>query len=82
MNLLKRWIVIMLAVFVAAWLDKGIGLVLGGFVPNTFGRVVDYIPTANEIAVILGIYAIGLLLLTILYKVVVGVRETGIGYEH
>lgn len=72
----------LIAVFVAAWLDKGIGLVLGGFVPNTFGRVVDYIPTANEIAVILGIYAIGLLLLTILYKVVVGVRETGIGYEH
>lgn len=72
----------LIAVFIAAWLDKGIGLVLGGFVPNTFGRVTEYIPTVNEIAIIIGIYAIGLLLLTILYKVVVGVREKGIGYEH
>lgn len=72
----------LIAVFVAAWLDKGIGLVLGGFVPNTFGRVTEYIPTANEITIIIGIYAIGLMLLTILYKVVVGVRQSGIGYEH
>jgi molybdopterin-containing oxidoreductase family membrane subunit len=72
----------LIAVFVAAWLDKGIGLVLGGFVPNTFGRVVEYIPTFNEITVIIGIYAIGLILLTILYKIVVAVREKGIGYEH
>jgi molybdopterin-containing oxidoreductase family membrane subunit len=72
----------LIAVFIAAWLDKGIGLVLGGFVPNPFGRVTEYIPTPNEIAIIIGIYAIGLFLLTILYKVVVGVRQTGIGYEH
>ncbi len=72
----------LVAVFIAAWLDKGIGLVLGGFVPNTFGRVTEYIPNVNEIAIIIGIYAIGLLLLTILYKVVVGVREKGMGYEH
>jgi molybdopterin-containing oxidoreductase family membrane subunit len=72
----------LISVFLASWLDKGIGLVLGGFVPNTFGRVTEYYPTVTEITIILGIYAIGLLLLTILYKVVIGVREQGIGYEH
>jgi len=72
----------LIAVFVAAWLDKGIGLVLGGFVPNPFGRITEYVPTVTEITVIIGVYAVGLLLLTILYKVVIGVREQGVGYEH
>lgn len=70
----KTLIWALMAVFVAAWLDKGLGLVLGGFVPNPFGRVVEYFPTSTEIAIVAGVYAIGLLLLTILYKVVVGVR--------
>lgn len=71
----------LLAVFIAAWLDKGIGMVLGGFVPNTFGRVTEYIPSITELAIIFGIYAIGLLVLTILYKVVIAVREQSNDYE-
>lgn len=72
----------LIAVFIAAWLDKGIGLVLGGFVPNAFGQVTEYVPSTTELTIILGIYAIGLLLLTILYKVVIGVREQSIDCEH
>lgn len=72
----------LIAVFIASWLDKGIGLVLGGFVPNAFGRVTEYIPSVTEIIIILGIYAVGLLLLTVLYKVVIGVREYSIDYDH
>lgn len=63
------------AVFIAAWLDKGIGLVLAGFVPNSFERVTEYIPSSTELAIVLGVYAIGFLILTILYKMVVAVRE-------
>lgn len=73
---------VLAAVFLACWLDKGIGLVLGGFVPNAFGRITEYVPTATEIMIILGVYAVGLLVLTILYKVVVAVREKSTGYEH
>ncbi|NLM87758.1 MAG: polysulfide reductase NrfD [Syntrophomonadaceae bacterium] len=68
----------LIAVFVAAWLDKGIGLVLGGFVPNALGHVTEYIPTGAELAIIMGVYAIGLLILTVLYKVVIAVREQSI----
>jgi molybdopterin-containing oxidoreductase family membrane subunit len=70
------------AVFVAAWLDKGVALVLGGFAPNAFGRVTGYIPSLTEITVILGVYAVGALLLTILYKVVIDVRVQSTAYEH
>lgn len=78
----RTLIIALIAVFFASWLDKGIGLVLGGFVPNAFGHVTEYIPTLNEITIIFGIYAIGLLILTVLYKVVIGVREHCPDYEH
>ena len=67
------------AVFLACWIDKGIGLVLAGFVPNSFEQVVGYVPTSNELLVILGVYGVGLLVLTLLYKVAVGVRASVAG---
>ena len=64
----------LLAVFFACMIDKGLGLVLGGFVPNSFEQVVEYVPNPNEVLVILGVYGIGLLVLTVLCKVAVSVR--------
>lgn len=56
------------------WIDKGVGLVIGGFVPTPLEAVVDYMPTINEFSVTLGIWAIGLFVLTVLLKTVVAVR--------
>jgi molybdopterin-containing oxidoreductase family membrane subunit len=63
------------SIFVSTWLDKGMGLVVGGFIPNPFESVVEYAPTGPEIMITLGVWAIGFLILTILYKVAVGVKE-------
>ncbi|WP_407309096.1 sulfate reduction electron transfer complex DsrMKJOP subunit DsrP [Desulfosporosinus sp. SB140] len=65
----------LLAIYFANWIDKGIVLILAGFVPNSFDRVVEYFPTANEISIVLAIYAIGALIVTVLYKVAISVRE-------
>jgi Ni/Fe-hydrogenase subunit HybB-like protein len=65
----------LIAVFVACWIDKGMGLVIGGFIPNPFERVVEYSPTAPELLITLGVYGIGALILTVLYKVAVSVKE-------
>jgi molybdopterin-containing oxidoreductase family membrane subunit len=62
------------AVFIACWLDKGLGLILGGFVPNSFEQVVEYVPTTNELAIVAGVFAVGGFVLTLLYRVVVAVR--------
>lgn len=62
-------------VFLACWIDKGLGFTLGGFTPSNFGEVVDYIPNPNEICVMIGVFAIGALVLTLLYKIVIGVRN-------
>lgn len=67
--------VALLSIFFANWIDKGIVLILAGFVPNSFERVTEYFPTSNEIAIVLGIYAIGALIVTVLYKIAISVRE-------
>lgn len=61
--------------FISLWIDKGFGLVVGGFVPNMFETVTEYWPTLPEVIITAGVWAIGLLVLTVLYKVAVAVRE-------
>ncbi len=65
-----------IAVFFSLWIDKGFGLVIGGFIPNPFEKVTEYWPTLPEALITLGVWAVGFLILTVLYKVVVSVRES------
>jgi len=61
--------------FVSLWIDKGIGLVIGGFVPNMLEEYTAYYPTLVEILVTLGIWSAGFLVLTVLYKIAITVKE-------
>ncbi len=67
-----------IAVFISLWIDKGFGLIVGGFVPNPFERVTEYWPTMPETIITIGVWAIGFLVLTVLYKVAISVREAQI----
>jgi len=71
-NLLK-WGCI--SVFIAIWIDKGLGMVVTGFVPSPLGAVTEYWPSFPELCISLGIYALGALIVTVLYKVALTVRE-------
>ena len=62
-------------IFIALWLDKGLGFVMGGLVINPLDEIVEYYPTANEIGITLGIWATGILLVTVLYKIAVKVEH-------
>ena len=62
------------AVFGSLWIDKGLGMVIAGFVPSPLGDVVHYSPTAPELAISLAIWAAGLLIVTGLYKIALEVR--------
>ncbi|OPX20726.1 MAG: menaquinol oxidoreductase [Desulfobacca sp. 4484_104] len=63
------------AVVVTTWIDKGMGLITGGFVPNPFEGVTEYFPTMPEALITLGVWAIGFLILTMLYKIAVSIKE-------
>jgi len=62
-------------VFIALWIEKGVTLVITGFIPNPLEKITEYVPTIPEIAITLGVWATGFLVLTILYKVAVSVKE-------
>ena len=62
-------------VFISTWIDKGLGLVVGGLAITPLETITGYAPTLIEIAVSLGIYAVGALVLTLLYKIAVSIKE-------
>ncbi len=62
-------------VFISLWLEKGLGLIVGGFVPSPLGAVAHYAPTLPEWSIVAGIWALGALLITVFYKVTVSVRR-------
>jgi molybdopterin-containing oxidoreductase family membrane subunit len=62
-------------VIASLWIEKGMGLIVGGFVPAPFGDVTRYSPTLPEWLIVLGIWAIGALMITVFYKITVSVRE-------
>jgi molybdopterin-containing oxidoreductase family membrane subunit len=64
------------AIFVACWIDKGVGMMVAGFTPTPFERVTDYVPSGPEVAITLGVYALGALVITVLYKIAIGVKES------
>jgi molybdopterin-containing oxidoreductase family membrane subunit len=64
-----------ISVFISTWIDKGLGLVIGGFIPNPFDRVFEYWPTFLEVIITLGVWAAGFFVLTVLYKIAVSVKE-------
>ena len=61
--------------FISLWIDKGIGLVIGGFVPSPLEEITAYHPTFNEIMITLGVWATGFFILTVLYKIALSVKE-------
>jgi molybdopterin-containing oxidoreductase family membrane subunit len=60
---------------IASWIDKGLGLLIGGFTPTPFETISIYTPSIWEIIVGLGIYGIGALIVSCLWKITLDVRK-------
>lgn len=66
----RRWLLgACIVLFIAVWIEKGMGLIVPGFVPSPLGEIVEYHPTWVEVTVTAGIWAMGLFILTVLVKV-------------
>ncbi|MBE0556776.1 MAG: hypothetical protein IH628_06035 [Proteobacteria bacterium] len=62
-------------VFLSLWIEKGLGLVVTGFVPSPLETITEYTSTAPEAAITVGVWALGLLMITMLYKIFVDLRQ-------
>jgi molybdopterin-containing oxidoreductase family membrane subunit len=65
-----------LLTIIGVWIEKGPGFVIPGFVPDPLGEIYVYVPNLLELMVSFGIWAVGLLVFTLLMKVAIPI-ETG-----
>ncbi|MGD2118490.1 MAG: polysulfide reductase NrfD [Chromatiales bacterium] len=59
---------------IGVWIEKGMGFVVPGFIPTPIGEIYEYTPSAIEIAVSLGIWALGFLIFTLLAKAAIPIE--------
>lgn len=62
------------AAVVGVWVEKGMGLVIPGFVPTPLGEIVEYSPSFTEFCVSAAIWALGALIYTLLLKFAVPIE--------
>jgi Ni/Fe-hydrogenase subunit HybB-like protein len=60
-----------LLVYASVYIEKGMGLVMPAFTPDTLGEVYEYAPTMHEFRIGAGIFSVGFLVFTVLCKVAV-----------
>lgn len=54
--------------FIGVWIEKGMGLIVPGFIPSTLHEIVEYSPSMTEWKVSAGIWAFGLLIFSAMLK--------------
>lgn len=69
----NMWVVIAAcaAAFLGIWIEKGMGLIIPGFIPSTLHEIVEYQPSLVEWKVTAGVWAFGLMIYTIALKVAI-----------
>jgi molybdopterin-containing oxidoreductase family membrane subunit len=55
--------------FAGVWIEKGMGLIIPGFIPSTMHEVVEYTPSIVEWQITAGIWGLGLLIYTVALKI-------------
>lgn len=64
------WLTVACALaFVGIWIEKGMGLIVPAFIPSTLHEIVEYFPSLVEWQITAGIWAWGLLILTVALKI-------------
>jgi Ni/Fe-hydrogenase subunit HybB-like protein len=66
--------------FAGIWIEKGMGLIVPGFIPTPIGEVTEYYPTFVEWMMTLGNWAAGFFMLTILLKGAIGILLGDVKY--
>ena len=60
---------------VGIWIEKGMGLVIPGFIPSPLGEMIEYTPSLNETLVCLGIWAFGILCYTVFLRMAIPILQ-------
>ncbi len=80
-SLRRTWVVGLACIvsFVAVWIEKGMGLIIPGFIPSTLHEIVEYTPSLVEWKVTAGIWAFGLMVYTVALKIAIPILSGQVG---
>ncbi len=77
-----RWLnAACVAAFAGVWIEKGMGLIVPGFIPSTLHEIVEYQPSLSEWKVTAGVWALGAMVLTVAVKVALPVLRGEVRLE-
>jgi len=62
-------------VFIGVYIEKGMGLVIPGFIPDVLHEIYEYAPTGIELLLSMGIWATGLFVFTMLLRVAIPIMN-------
>lgn len=68
-------------IYLSVYVEKGIGLIIPAFTPDTQGQFYIYTPSWTEIRVAAGIFAVGFLMFTFMVKVAIAITFEGFDYS-
>lgn len=79
----RRWLlnIACLLAFCGIWIEKGMGFVVPGFIPTPLGEVFEYSPTAIELVLALGVWAVCALIFTLLAKASIAISMGDVRYS-
>jgi Ni/Fe-hydrogenase subunit HybB-like protein len=64
-----------LLIISGVWVEKGLGLIVPGFIPDPLGEIYEYMPNMTEISISLGIWAFGFLIFTLFMRIAVPIQR-------
>jgi len=59
--------------FIGIWIEKGMGMIIPGFVPSVLHEIVEYKPSLLEWKIMAGIWALGFMIYTLEIKIAINV---------
>lgn len=60
-----------LMIYASVYIEKGMGLVMPAFTPDTLGEIYEYTPTLHELRIGAAIFSIGFLVFTVLCRIAI-----------
>ena len=62
-------------VFIGVYIEKGMGLVIPGFIPDVLHEMYEYAPSGIELLLAMGVWATGLFVFTMLLRVAIPIMN-------
>lgn len=62
-------------IIAGVWIEKGMGLVVPGFIPSPLGEIYEYMPSLREVLIALGVFSAGAMIYTLSLRAAIALEN-------